>query len=131
MHPGESNSSFIMEGILNHLLTSHDAKSKFTYIIIPFLNPDGVYYGRYRCNMLGTDLNRVWNNPSKYFHPTIYYTKELMKQIHSGTYYQLIDEMRESKMKEVEKAHILDLMNNYSLSRECFKTPKSNVKFQK
>ena len=97
VHPGESNSSFMMEGMLNHLLTSHEIKSKFTYIIIPCLNPDGVYYGKYRWNMLGTDLNRVWNSPSKYFHPTVYYAKELLRQIHDGSYFHQIQEFNQEK----------------------------------
>ena len=43
------------------------------------LNPDGVIYGNYRCSLLGYDLNRKWDHPSKYFDPTIYYTKQLLK----------------------------------------------------
>ena len=94
VHPGESNSSFMMEGILNQILWSHDIKSKFTYIIIPCLNPDGVYYGKYRCNMIGSDLNRVWHQPSKYFHPTIFYAKQLLKDLHSGKYFKSIKDWK-------------------------------------
>ena len=43
------------------------------------LNPDGVVYGNYRSSMLGVDLNRRWKNPSKFLHPTIYYTKAMIK----------------------------------------------------
>ena len=43
------------------------------------LNPDGVVYGNYRCNILGVDLNRRWQNPSKLLHPTIYYSKMIAK----------------------------------------------------
>lgn len=45
------------------------------------LNPDGVIYGNYRCSLLGVDLNRRWINPSKILHPTIYYTKQLIKML--------------------------------------------------
>lgn len=45
------------------------------------LNPDGVIYGNYRCSLLGVDLNRRWINPSKILHPTIYYTKQLVKMM--------------------------------------------------
>jgi murein tripeptide amidase MpaA len=45
------------------------------------LNPDGVVYGNYRCSLLGVDLNRRWINPSKILHPTIYYTKQLVKMM--------------------------------------------------
>lgn len=79
VHPGESNSSFMLEGILKQLLSWNELKTKFVYYVIPILNPDGVYYGRYRWNMTGADLNRIWHIPSRYFHPTIFYTKELLK----------------------------------------------------
>ena len=39
------------------------------------LNPDGVIHGNYRCSLVGSDLNRCWNNPSQVLHPEIYYTK--------------------------------------------------------
>lgn len=45
------------------------------------LNPDGVIYGNYRTSLLGVDLNRRWISPSKVLHPTIYYTKQLVKMM--------------------------------------------------
>jgi murein tripeptide amidase MpaA len=45
------------------------------------LNPDGVVYGNYRSSLLGVDLNRRWISPSKILHPTIYYTKQLVKML--------------------------------------------------
>jgi len=39
------------------------------------LNPDGVIHGNYRCSLLGCDLNRKWQTPNKFLHPTIFYTK--------------------------------------------------------
>lgn len=54
-------------------------RDKFIFKIIPMLNPDGVVYGNYRSSMLGVDLNRRWKNPSKFLHPTIYYSKSLIK----------------------------------------------------
>ncbi len=79
VHPGESNSSYIMEGIIRFLTSQHkDAKilrQNYIFKLVPMLNPDGVIYGNYRCSLLGVDLNRRWINPSKILHPTIYYTK--------------------------------------------------------
>lgn len=46
------------------------------------LNPDGVIIGNYRCNLTGGDLNRRWPNPSRFLHPTIYYTKKLVAAYH-------------------------------------------------
>lgn len=84
VHPGESNASFIMEGLLDYLL-SPEAKylrSKFIFKVLPMLNPDGVIYGNYRCSLLGVDLNRRWPKPSKWLHPPIYYTKQLIAMFH-------------------------------------------------
>lgn len=85
VHPGESNSSFIMEGVLR-FLTSNQREAKllranYIFKIVPMLNPDGVIYGNYRCSLLGVDLNRRWINPSKILHPTIYYTKQIVKMM--------------------------------------------------
>lgn len=49
--------------------------------IIPILNPDGVIYGNYRCSLLGCDLNRRWDKPNKILHPTIYYAKNIIRQM--------------------------------------------------
>jgi murein tripeptide amidase MpaA len=52
VHPGESNSSFIAEGIITFLLgNSREAiflRNNFVFKIIPMINPDGVIYGNYR-----------------------------------------------------------------------------------
>ena len=58
-------------------------RDKFIFKIIPMLNPDGVIQGNYRSSFIGVDLNRRWKNPSKFLHPTIYYTKRLIKWWHS------------------------------------------------
>jgi murein tripeptide amidase MpaA len=85
VHPGEANSSFIIDGIIRYLLgNSKEAKllrSNYIFKIVPMLNPDGVIYGNYRCSLLGVDLNRRWMNPSKILHPTIFYTKQLTKML--------------------------------------------------
>lgn len=62
VHPGESNSSFIMEGLIDYLI-SEDAgalklRNKFVFKIVPMLNPDGVIIGNYRCSLSANDLNR-------------------------------------------------------------------------
>lgn len=31
------------------------------------INVDGVYYGNYRTNLSGADLNRIWRYPRKDF----------------------------------------------------------------
>lgn len=62
IHPGESNSSFIMHGILTYLVSEEAGakylRNNFVFKIIPMLNPDGVINGNYRCSLSGQDLNR-------------------------------------------------------------------------
>ena len=53
VHPGETNSSWMMRGILE-FLTSNCAEARalrdnFIFKIVPILNPDGVINGNYRC----------------------------------------------------------------------------------
>ena len=69
--------------MINFLLSEDpeaiEMRDKFVIKIIPMLNPDGVIHGNYRVSTLGVDLNRRWKKPSKYLHPTIYYTKSIIK----------------------------------------------------
>ena len=83
VHPGESNSSYMVKGLIDFLVgNSKEAnmlRKKFIFKIVPMLNPDGVVYGNYRCSLLGVDLNRRWTKPNKLLHPTIYYAKKLLQ----------------------------------------------------
>ena len=67
------------------------------------LNPDGVIYGNYRCSLLGVDLNRRWLNPSKILHPSIYWTKQMMKisEIMHGTIHLFCDLHGHSRKQNV------------------------------
>lgn len=85
IHPGESVSSYVCNGIVEFLL-SNDSKAKklrqnFIFKIIPMINPDGVIHGNYRSNISGYDLNKKWDNPSKIYHPEIFYLKKLILSI--------------------------------------------------
>ncbi len=62
VHPGETNSSYIMQGIIE-FLTGNDKTAKhlrncYVFKLVPMLNPDGVIVGNYRCSLSGLDLNR-------------------------------------------------------------------------
>uniref|UniRef100_A0A183C1J9 Peptidase_M14 domain-containing protein n=1 Tax=Globodera pallida TaxID=36090 RepID=A0A183C1J9_GLOPA len=63
VHPGEANSSWIMQGVFNFLLSPHPlavrARELFIFKLVPMLNPDGVINGSQRCSLSGRDLNRV------------------------------------------------------------------------
>lgn len=85
VHPGETNSSFMVEGAIDFFVgDSYEASllRKHCIIkIIPMLNPDGVIYGNYRCSLLGVDLNRRWKHPNINLHPTIYHAKKALKKL--------------------------------------------------
>jgi predicted deacylase len=86
VHPGESNSSFIMHGLIK-FLTSQDSaavslRNNFVFKIVPMLNPDGVIHGNYRCSMMGTDLNRRYKDVHPLFYPTISSLKSILKSTH-------------------------------------------------
>ena len=52
VHPGETPASFVMHGFVEWLLSSHVAAQKLrqgvTVVVVPMLNPDGVFLGNYR-----------------------------------------------------------------------------------
>ncbi|XP_036909564.1 cytosolic carboxypeptidase 4-like [Sturnira hondurensis] len=87
VHPGESNSSWVMKGALEFLVSSDPVarllRENFIFKIIPMLNPDGVINGNHRCSLRGEDLNRQWLAPSAQLQPTIYHTKGLLYYLNS------------------------------------------------
>ena len=78
-------SSYVMEGILSILtgptLLAKVLRDNFLFFIVPMLNIDGVVVGNYRANLSAVDLNRQYVEPSKKNHPTIFYTKQLLKKV--------------------------------------------------
>jgi hypothetical protein len=84
VHPGESNASFMMKGVIDFLLSPNAEASAlrdhFVFKIVPMLNPDGVMYGNYRCNLAGADLNRKYDFPSKDRHPLIVGMKRMVRK---------------------------------------------------
>ncbi|XP_054441083.1 cytosolic carboxypeptidase 4, partial [Pteronotus mesoamericanus] len=87
VHPGESNSSWVMKGALEFLVSSDPVarllRENFIFKIIPMLNPDGVINGNHRCSLRGEDLNRQWLAPSAQLQPTIYHAKGLLYYLNS------------------------------------------------
>ena len=82
VHPGETSGSYVIESVINNLLNNSEQSNslldKYIFKIIPMLNPDGVIHGHYRNNILGKDLNRMWQDPRDNVTPTIYYLKKLI-----------------------------------------------------
>ena len=57
VHPGESNSSYIIEGVINFLVSEDETarllRNTYVFKVVPMLNPDGVIVGNYRCSLSG------------------------------------------------------------------------------
>eukprot|EP01083_Nonionella_stella_P105591 303804_1 len=82
VHPGETNSSWMMRGVIDFLTSDRPEarrlRDHFVFKVVPMLNVDGVINGNYRCSLAGVDLNRQWIEPSRKLHPTVYYLKQMV-----------------------------------------------------
>ncbi|CAB3993240.1 cytosolic carboxypeptidase 2-like, partial [Paramuricea clavata] len=85
VHPGETNSSWMMKGLLDYLTSDTlDAKllrDTFVFKVVPMLNPDGVIVGNYRCSLSGRDLNRNYKTNLKDAFPSVWHTREMIKRL--------------------------------------------------
>ncbi|XP_056373676.1 cytosolic carboxypeptidase 3 isoform X2 [Hyla sarda] len=85
VHPGESNSSWMMKGFLDYILSSRsDARllrDTFVFKVVPMLNPDGVIVGNYRCSLSGRDLNRNYKSRLKDSFPSTWFTRNMIKRV--------------------------------------------------
>lgn len=96
VHPGEVPSSHIMNGLIQFLTSDDEVaenlRNKFTFSIIPMINPDGVYRGHYRVDTLGQNLNRFYSEPTIEKHPTVFGIKNYAKLIkEQGELYFYLD----------------------------------------
>lgn len=85
IHPGESPASYVVQGLIEFLAAANQPISKalrehVVFKIVPMLNPDGVFLGNNRCNVIGHDLNRSWNRLSQYTHPTLSAVMKMLKE---------------------------------------------------
>ncbi|KAG7311263.1 hypothetical protein JYU34_002294 [Plutella xylostella] len=71
VHGGEPPASFICQG--NHQT-----------FVIPMLNPDGVFLGNQRADLLGADLNRSWHRATSYAHPALVAVGDLLNKLRRG-----------------------------------------------
>jgi cytosolic carboxypeptidase protein 2/3 len=87
VHPGETPSSWMMQGFLKYICgNSHQAiqlRKRIVFKIVPILNPDGVIAGNYRTSMAGNDLNRKFDEPDYRLHPTVWNIKRMTERITS------------------------------------------------
>ena len=84
-HPGETMAEWWMEGFLDRLLDSADPVARrvlehATLHVVPNMNPDGSRRGHLRTNAVGTNLNRVWDAPSREQSPEVFWVREAMEK---------------------------------------------------
>jgi len=88
VHPGETGASYVMEGILDLLTSRNDPvaielRRRYTFVVIPMLNPDGVVVGNTRCGLDGNDHNRCYSNPLDGFQSVLHRLKDLVRRLQS------------------------------------------------
>lgn len=73
---------------------------EFELIIIPCLNPDGVYYGNYRTDTRGQNLNRFYDQSDfQRFPVNIAYN--MLVQLHSQRIFMIIDLHNHASLQSV------------------------------
>jgi len=81
VHPGEVAASHMLNGFLDFILGSFegihddpiakDLLDTYVFLVVPILNPDGVYRGHYRADTNGLNLNRMYATCTPSQTPTI------------------------------------------------------------
>ena len=67
-HPWEAGSNWVMQGLIERLLSGDEEVRRFLRLynvsVLPMANKDGVARGATRFNLRGMDLNRNWDKPA-------------------------------------------------------------------
>lgn len=88
-HPGEANSSYVIKGTIEQLLSGSEITMKVLeccdFVIIPMINPDGVVAGNFRTSLFGKDLNRLFKSKDTTLIPEVEMTRTIFTDL-SETY---------------------------------------------
>ena len=88
VHPGETASSYVVQGLIDHLTSSDSIaetlRQRYVFYVVPMLNPDGVCLGNYRCSLGGSDLNREWSAPDPVEHAGVYAVRQLLTRLQAN-----------------------------------------------
>ncbi len=92
-HPSETPSSFHFDGIVQKLLEDDDVisfyRKKIIFHLIPFTNPDGVYYGKSRVNYDGVDVESNWDEPDYATTKEVKILKARMSEINNKKHFSV------------------------------------------
>lgn len=84
-HPSETPSSYHLDGMINYFISDDDVaaflRTKIKWIVLPFINPDGVFLGKSRVNANNVDLERSWNLTPQQTPKEVLYTKNFLQNI--------------------------------------------------
>ncbi|OMJ72415.1 hypothetical protein SteCoe_29148 [Stentor coeruleus] len=87
LNPGETTSSYIVEGLIKFLLSDNPDSCKsrdcFIYKIIPMVNPEGVVIGNSRSTITGLSIQQKLSEMSDLFESVPKYIKKLAYKIQS------------------------------------------------
>lgn len=84
LHPGETNGSHVLSGLMDYVCTSKEAeyiRKKLITVFIPMINPDGVILGNSRTGAIGKDLNREFKTRNKSLFPEVLNLKKFCSKI--------------------------------------------------
>ena len=85
-HPGESNSSHVIKGTIEQLLSGEEMTMKILkycdFVVIPMINPDGVVAGNFRTSLFGKDLNRLFKAKDTTLTPEIEMTRTVFTELY-------------------------------------------------
>ncbi len=84
-HTSETPSSWQFDGIMEELVSNkeviNDYLKQVVFHMIPFTNPDGVYFGRSRVNFQGINLETDWDVPDFFTSGEVKILKARMKEL--------------------------------------------------
>ncbi|KAM4676451.1 cytosolic carboxypeptidase 3 [Discoglossus pictus] len=151
VHPGETNSSWVMKGFLDYILSARSDASllrdTFIFKVVPMINPDGVIVGNYRCSLSGRDLNRNYKSRLKDSFPAVWFTRNMIKRVMEEREILLYCDLHghsrkqnvfmygcKGKGAQADSSHLLERIFPLMLSKNCpekFSFPDCKFKVQR
>lgn len=94
VHPGETNASWIVHGIIKFLLgkdkVANELRKRVIFKIIPMINADGVTIGNSRCSLIGRDINRLFGHPNSKLTPEPFHLRGLVKELQKNDKHKVL-----------------------------------------